>query len=372
MPEEGFHVQSDVLYTLADGTPINELFMEFSETLTQYNASRDTLFDLLTYPVNKVYDRVVTPGGTHYLEPESEFGQPRGLRAATVPRYVGFDFTWYDSALRYTWRFLKEADRSQVEADHNEELEADRRTLFRKLLQTVLTKENGGTVQAKSNVGFAPITVYRFFNNDGWVPDSYKQNTFVGTHQHYLTTGAALVGPEDLEAMEDHLRHHGHELATFILIVPRTESITIQSFKKGTASARYDFIPAQGLLPWFFPQGGVLVGQVPATPPQAVARHGGFVGTYGKWYVLEEDWMPAGYMFGFASGGERALANPIAWREHENAALRGFMLIEGPRADYPLIDSFYNRGFGSGVRVRSAGVAMQTTVSATYTTPVIT
>jgi hypothetical protein len=44
-------------------------------------------------------------------------------------------------------------------------------------------------------------------------------------------------------------------------------------------------------------------------------------------------------------------------------------LVKGRTPDYPLIDSFYNRGFGTGIRHRGAGVVMQITASGTYTIP---
>jgi hypothetical protein len=368
----GYNQEADVLYTLADGTPVNELWDEFSQSLTLYNETRDRLMNMLTYPVNRWWEPVPNLGDVDDFEPASEFGQPRGIRTGAGYRSVGYSFRWFDLATRFTWRYLQEALREQVDSVHNAVLEADRKNIFREVLRAAFTKENGVVQPMKTNVNMPPVTVYRFFNADGWVPDAYKTNTFLSTHQHYLTSGAATLDPPDVEAMEDTVRHHGHEDSTFILMVNRVESLRIQTFIKGTLGARYDFIPSQQLLPWLFTQANIAVGQVPAAPPALVAGHPGFVGTYGKFNVVEDDWIPAGYLFGFASGGDRALTNPIAWREHENAALRGLMLAEGPRADYPLIDSFYQRGFGSGVRYRSAGVLMQVTVSGTYTTPTIT
>lgn len=78
--------------------------------------------------------------------------------------------------------------------------------------------------------------------------------------------------------------------------------------------------------------------------------------------------MPAGYVLGFVSGGEDNIGNLIGVREHENAALRGLRLLRGSQHDYPLVDSFYQRAFGTGVRHRGAGVVMQITAGA-YTVP---
>ena len=57
-------------------------------------------------------------------------------------------------------------------------------------------------------------------------------------------------------------------------------------------------------------------------------------------------------------------SNPVGFRQHSNASLRGLRLLSGAQHDYPLVDSFYQRGFGTGVRHRGAGVVMQITAGA--------
>ena len=90
---------------------------------------------------------------------------------------------------------------------------------------------------------------------------------------------------------------------------------------------------------------------------------------YGNVLIVQEDLIPAGYVVLAATGGPDNLQNPVGLREHANASLRGLRLVKGPVADYPLIDSFYNRGFGTGIRQRGGAAVMQITTSATYTPP---
>jgi hypothetical protein len=92
-------------------------------------------------------------------------------------------------------------------------------------------------------------------------------------------------------------------------------------------------------------------------------------GRYGSWLIVQDDYVPPGYMVGFATGGENQATNPVGIREHQNAGLRGLRLVKGRDNDYPLVDSFYQRGFGTGVRHRGAGLVMQVTASASYTIP---
>jgi hypothetical protein len=94
----------------------------------------------------------------------------------------------------------------------------------------------------------------------------------------------------------------------------------------------------------------------------------GFIGTYGPWNVVQEDYIPEDYMLGFVTGGKFADRNPVGIREHDNAALRGLKLI--PQFDrYPLRESFYHHALGSGIRHRAAGVVMQVKASGTYDIP---
>jgi len=245
-------------------------------------------------------------------------------------------------------------------------LEADNRLLFTKVLRAIFNNVNRvATIRGQN------FNVYPFYNNDGTVPPPYANNTFLGTENHYLTSGAATIDSGDLDAIETKLTLKGYGKnngAQLILIVNRQELAVIRSFRVATSSS-YDFVPAAGGAPWLlptntggpvFPQGTTIPSEVNGLP---------VAGAYGPWIIVENDYMPAGYVLGLSSGGNLAAGNPVGIREHQNAALRGLRLVKGRTPDYPLIDSFYNRGFGTGIRHRGAGVVMQITASGTYTIP---
>jgi hypothetical protein len=105
------------------------------------------------------------------------------------------------------------------------------------------------------------------------------------------------------------------------------------------------------------------------TRPPATLNGLDVVGAYAEMTIVKSEFIPAGYMVLFATGGPENIQNPVAIREHQKAALRGLRLVRGRTPDYPLIDSFYNVGFGTGVRHRGAGAIMQITASGTYTVP---
>jgi hypothetical protein len=66
----------------------------------------------------------------------------------------------------------------------------------------------------------------------------------------------------------------------------------------------------------------------------------------------------------FATGGSANLTNPVGIREHANTGARGLQLVQGPLAQYPLQESYYRRGFGTGIRQRGAAIVMQITAGA--------
>jgi hypothetical protein len=152
-----------------------------------------------------------------------------------------------------------------------------------------------------------------------------------------------------------------------LLLTNPAQAKTIRTFKVSTG-ATWDFIPAQGTPAMFLPTDVQIInGQQPPSSISGIP----IAGQYGPFTVLSDDMFPAGYLVAIGSGGQANLNNLVGFREHENASFRGLRLVKGPTADYPLIDSFYQRSFGTGIRQRGGGVIMQITASGTYTPPSI-
>jgi hypothetical protein len=360
----GANEAADIIRQTADGADLNRMWQEFQASTALLNRQRDPYVDLLTFPVGNPTERILVPVSEDF-EQATEFGEPRGIRLG-VPYIAGYDFAWYDLAIRYTWLFLAEASSDQVRALNGEALEADNRLVWKRVMRTIFNNINSSAFVNDQNVN-----VYRFYNADGMVPPTYKNTTFTGSHTHYITSGAATIDSGDLAAMEDHLYHHGYRVTLgykLVLMVNRQEGTVIRTFNtRKVTPDPYDFIPGPMVGGGIFlpPNTGVVGapgGAVPGFLP-------GTIGTYGPWIVVEDDYIPAGYVFGFATGGERNLNNPVGIREHVRPELRGLRLVQGPNNDYPLTDSFYQHGLGTGVRHRGAGVVQQITSSGTYTIP---
>ncbi len=357
----GFNTSGDLLTQTIDGFDLNKIWDEYQRATAEQNAVRQTLVDFLTFPVTAPMERVPQIA-TADFEEASEFGEPRGIRPTGQFFNLGYDFKWYDLAARFTWKFLAEAPRSQVDAINAMALEADNRLIFNKVMDALFNPVNRtATIEGQD------VSVYSLYNNDGTVPPTYKSNTFAGTHTHYLASGAASVVSGDLDDMYEHLRHHGYSIENgvqIMLLVHPTEGKLIRKFRVASSDT-WDFIPAQGQPTQILDPGTVLLGG-----GQAASQFAGLnvIGTYGPMTIIEDDFVPLHYMAAIGTGGKANLNNPVGLREHANPSLRGLRLVKGPNADYPLVDSFYNRGFGTGVRQRGGSVVMQVT-SGSYAKP---
>jgi hypothetical protein len=355
--ERGYNELEGVIRQSLDGSDLGAMWREFQQTLTVWNRQRQPLLNLLSRNVSSNTERVFYPTSEDFEE-ATEFGEPKGIRIGK-PFVMGYDFKWYDVAIRYTWMFLAESDAEQIRALNNTALEGDSNLMFTKIMRTLFNPTNSSAIVNEQNVN-----VYQLYNADGTVPPNYKTFTHTSSHTHYLTSGGATIDAGDLDDIAEHLYHHGYNVNSvnrMILLVNRQEGATIRTFRVSTG-AKYDFIPGN------LYGGGVFLptGQLVAQPQGQVP---GEIGTYGPWHVVEEDYVPAGYVVGFVSGGEDNIGNLVGIRQHENPGLRGLRLVKGKDNDYPLTDSYYLHGFGTGIRHRGAGVVMQITAAGSYTAP---
>lgn len=365
----GFNAAADLLTQTADGRDLNELWSDYQQVLAQWNTDRNRLINFLSFPVTEAVEDVPVIGATGAdFEEASEYGVPKSYRPEVASYSFGYDFKWYDIASRFTWQFLSDAPASQVDAIANQVLEADNRLVFTKVMRRIFNNTNN-----MASIRGNAYNVYTFYNGVAEeAPPPYKGNTFTTTHNHFLLSGTDnSYDPADIEALLTALTEHGYdELNGYRLVIMMNSANTslIKTFRYGVNGANYDFIPVQGTSPFYLPQDTLLMGQQPAANSVPGFK---VIGQYGPALIVEEDYIPSGYLFEFATGGQDSLQNPVGFREHANTNLRGMRLVKGPNPDYPLIDSYYVRGFGTGVRHRGAGAVMQLTDDVSYTPPAL-
>lgn len=358
----GFMAAGDLLTQTIDGFDLNNIWTEFQRAIALVNQQRTALTQFLTFPVTTNVERVaqISQGS---FEKASEYGEPRAIRPAGSYFTLGYDIDDYDLAARFTWKFLRDAPRTQVEAINAMAVEADNRLIYNKVMDSLYNPAN-----RIANINGSDVNVYALYNADGTIPPKYKTNTFDGTHSHYLIAGNAVVQSGDLDDMYEHLRHHGYSMENgvqHLLLVNPAQAQVIRTFRVASGNS-WDFIPASGTPAFYLPTNVQIVnGQQPPASISGIP----VVGAYGPWTILADDMFPAGYMAGIGTGGPESLNNPVGLREHENSSFRGLRLVKGPNPDYPLIDSFYQRTFGTGIRQRGGSVIMQVKASGSYDVP---
>jgi len=361
--EGGTNDLRDILVTeTIDGYDLNELYGEFQETIRLQNAERTAIVSFISRPVTSPVEQVTQLSSAKF-ERATEYGEPRGIRQKPKKFSLGFDHGFYDLAIRYTFQFLANSTAEQARALHAAALDADNRLIFTTVLEALFTNENRET-----DINGREYPVYSLYNGDGTVPPPYKSNRFDGTHNHYLTSGSTRVEPGDLDDLYEHLRHHGYGAENNvqqIVAVNSREGKEIRKFRISNG-ATYDFIPAQGQPVGLILQPGE---QVTGSRPGSTLRGLTVIGQYGFQLIVEDDLFPAGYVVNIGTGGRDNLVNPVGIREHANPSLQGLKLVKGPDNDYPLTDSFYQRGIGTGISQRGGSAVLQITTSAEYTAP---
>lgn len=367
--QEGILTQGDLVTVTSDGIDLNELWNSFADSIGIYNEAMDDLIALLTYPVDVPVEPVVQIGETTFEE-ATEIGVPRGAGLPIEVFQMGYDLRHYDKRNAYTWMFLADADARQVEAIHNAVLWADKRLVFRKVMEAIFDNRT-----RRANIRNQAYSVYPLYNGDGVAPPRFKNNTFDTTHNHYVVSGNSVVDSSDLEDLMELISEHGYSPqagTSFLLLANKAETDAIRQFRRGivnnnSVSAGYDFIPAPTQPAMILPNAEGLLGNQPAPTFGGL----GVIGSYGFWNIVEEDYIPPGYILGVGYGGRFALTNPVGLRQHANPAMQGLRIIAGNYQRYPLVDGFYARSFGTGIRQRGGAAIMQVKASGTYDIPAI-
>jgi hypothetical protein len=317
------------------------MWEEFRSRLAVFNRQADAFVSKVTFPVTVTTDRVAIPRRAK-MEPATEFGQPTLIRTERVPR--AYYLKHYDLGFGFTQEFLDDATDQEIVGVRLLAEEAYTRRMRQEILEILFEASN--FTDPKEG-----LAIKKLYNADGEIPPEYEGFTHDGTHTHYLYTASTSLASTDVDAMETHLIHHGYGDRTaegaggnLELHVPRGLMSTVRGFT--------GFIPAASAsVLTEMSNSGVVIGRTPGSGESNIE------GYYGRFAVIENNSVPAGYVMGLATGGEFAIQNPVGMRMHRNPSARGLRLNPG-RRDYPLQDSYYDCYTGGGVRHRGAAVLM--------------
>lgn len=361
----GINVVGDVLVNqTADGVDLNAVWTEFRDLLGLWNRERTSLTDLMVFRTTATGEAVPQNVAVASFERATELGVPKGANLPGDALLLGYRFDDYDLAGRFSWRFLRDADRRQVDAVMNGILAADNKlvtgTILRRLFDPTETKNEFGH------------RVFGLYNgSDGIAPPPYLGRTFPSAESHYIASQAAQIDSADIEDAVRLITRKGFGVQTgaqILIVANPDEAENIMAWRAGEPSrsggpiARYDFIPSKTAPPYLQPDH--IVGE-----PVGGNYHGiPVLGSYGESWLIQSDFVPSGYVAVVASGGPGSPSNVMGLREHPNPAYRGLRQIPGA-GPYPLVSSYNQRSFGVGVRQRGAAVCIQITTEPTYTKP---
>lgn len=363
--DRGISTQGDVLVShSADGVDLNKIWDQLAEVLNIWNNERSSLTKLLSYPTTNVADAIPQGISSDSFEVASEFGVPQAAREPATALPLGYDFIDYDKRSAFTWKFLRDSTAEQIRSVANRILEADNKLVNGTILKRLFTPTEGLNEAGHRVFGL-------WTGSDGIVPPPYMGQTFASNHTHYLASGATQIDSQDIEMAMAHITEHGYGLAqgTQLLILANpTDGQYIETWRAGEESraggpkAKHDFVRS-GTAPAYLTQDTIVGQQAPGSFHNLPVS-----GSYGPAWLLQHAYVPTGYVVVVASGGPDSPINPVAVRQHPNPAYQGLRQIPG-YGPYPLQDSFFCRGFGVGVRHRSAAVCIQVTASGSYTAP---
>uniref|UniRef100_UPI0035CAAE8D hypothetical protein n=1 Tax=uncultured Mycobacterium sp. TaxID=171292 RepID=UPI0035CAAE8D len=332
---------------------------------SEHNSERSALARLLSFPTTLVADAVPQSWNSESFDLATEFGVPTAVREPADYLKLGFDFHDYDKATRFTWKFLRQATADQVTAQVTRIFEADNKLVNGKILNRLFNPTPG-----QNEWGH---TTYGLWCGDGMTPPPYLGRTFTGSETHYLTSGSTVIDSQDIEQMILKLKKKGYGVqpGSQLLILANQDDgqhMTVWragvEYRTGGPLPQFDFIPSAAMPAWLSNE--TIHGAIPPADYNGLRVWG----SYGDAWLIESNYIPTGYVAVVATGGPDSDMNAVGVRSHPNTAYQGLRHIPGHWQNYPLIESFFARGFGVGVRHRGAAVVCQITTNSTYTPPV--
>lgn len=363
----GYGTRHDVLVNrTADGVDLTQIFAEIQDANELYNQAKNAFIDLLTFPTTDTGAAVPQAGwGSDSFEEATEFGVPRYVGTANALK-IGYTLKDFDLGVGYTWKFLRDATAAEVTAKIQRVYEADTKLLVQSVFRRLFDPG-----QHENEFG---MTCYGLYNGlDGMVPPSHMGQTFDASTCHYLTTGSTTLDAADVEQSIKLIRRFGYgmEDGSRIIVLAHpdvVEQSQLASWRAGVEyvtgkKAKYDFV-ASSNAPAFWTDLSV-VGKTPEPDYNGLP----VTGSYGGALIVETHFMPTDYVAVFATGGPGSEKNVIGLRSHANPSYQGLRQIPGNNQAYPLIDSYFQRTFGTGVRHRGAAVALQITTAPGYFPP---
>jgi hypothetical protein len=368
----GINVRADALRvsSLRDGTDLDAVWDLFRDLLDVWNRERSSITDLLTFRTTLSAEAVPQTVSIGSFEAATEMGVPKSANVPGTALLMGYPFRDTDLAGRFSWRFMRDSDRRQIEAVMNGILAADNQQTTGSIMKALFNNS-----RRKTEFG---ATVFDLYDGAAPGPVPYLGRTFPSTENHYIASGATVIDSQDVESAIRLITRKGfgtHTGSKILIMANPDEAELIMSWRSGQESrpkegsetsgpiAKWDFIPSADSAPFLTPAGELVGTQVPGEWAGVKVE-----GSYGPSILVQSDFIPSGYVLVAASYGPNSPYNVVGFREHERPDYQGLRHIAGD-GPYPIVESFSTRGFGCGVRQRGGAVCIQVTSGTTYTKP---
>lgn len=290
------------------------------------------------------------------LEEGDDFDPGVARKPPSVGSTCGFPLRRYPVDLGWTETFFQSA----TPADLAEGVIAIQQSYTRTLLRDLKRALFGGANTTFYDRFVSPrinLSVKALVNADSAeIPNGPNGETFNGaTHTHYDYLDAAAPTQAALLSLLSDVMEHGHVEGMRIYINIAAEE-TVRGFAR--------FVP--------YPDPRIVY-RVTDTPGQMldINNNGGnrAIGLLGAAEVWVKPWVPAGYVFCFASQDSR---KPLVYRLHPAPALQG-MRIASRMMDFPLYADQMENYFGLGVWNRTNGAVLYyASGAAAYVAPTFT
>ena len=343
---------------LRDGTTYESILRDVDDALGMVNTELNGGYLSRLFSVGTDIAVEYRNGATTGFEDHTENAQPDTQRGDTSGHML--PLVKKDRKLGWTFDFLKEARRAQIDADIASMVQ-DAKDVFERAVLTRLFKMEEDTGK-RYGLGTSGVSV-PFVDGAGgtiaWTPIPRPDrvlNTMDTTHDHYLRLSG--ITQANLETAVGHLWEHGHD-GPYELIV----SLADLSAWQTTANVTGFIAKAQSLIQY---ASTTSLAQVEAEIYQgAVNTKYGVCRLYANGRIPTTKWAVT------KTYGQNDQRNPLRVRWDENWGF-GVQLISDSVSLYPLKGAIGMIALGVGVgEDRSAAVLVENDSSGDYATPTI-
>lgn len=343
---------------LADGATYEEVFVALAAAVASFNAdlNQHPWLSILTFQADvEDFNLEYRQGANQAFQPYTEYAAPdiaRGeISGHLIPREL------WEFALGWTWKSLREARMTRIDADIMQMVEAARNILEVRALRRLFRMEDDAVGAGGTSPGFVTAA-----SGITYAPPEYYGKTFLSTHEHYLRYAAR---GEAALRMARHLWEHGHQPPYEMLIYDLdasdwggiqddTNEVYFRSIKDPEFEYASDLTLVSGAFNRVSYMGALDVKEVGAILLRKVSR------------------VPDEYCAMFKPYGVNDARNSLWWRGGKAPIGHGLMLrlAETLQDKVSIASGLMEFGFGTG-QDRTNGVLCKIAEAGAYTTPTI-